>query len=264
MSAPMTPAQLQAQFKKWGIRANYVSGWDSPRSGRDDETGLNFGPVFGFGVHHTGDDAPDGLDHKVIRDGRSDLPGPLAQFGINDSGVVDVFTYLRANHFGGGDPRVLAAVKAENYDKYPPKTTKHQGSPGAVDGNDAFYGEECYYSGGHKMTDGQYESAILVPTAICDFYGWSAKAVIGHKEWSDYKVDPGGYDMAAIRLDIQTRLDEGPEGEKEDKDKKGPRLIMQSLLTEAIQAGKDAKSEQVRDVVEALKRERRRLRRHNQ
>ena len=42
---------------------------------------------------------------------------------------------LRANHAGGGDPAVLAAVASEDYGDYPPATHYHQGESGAVDGN---------------------------------------------------------------------------------------------------------------------------------
>jgi hypothetical protein len=134
----------------------------------------------------------------------------LAQAGLNDDGFIDLFTAGRANHAGGGDPRVLEAVKSENYAGYPPKTTKHQGEAGAVDGNDALYGLETYYSGLRRMTDAAYTSAVHFWAAVCDFHEWSAKSIIGHKEWSDYKIDPGHLDMKEFRADIQRAINFGP------------------------------------------------------
>lgn len=206
-TTPMTPAEWRVQLKKFKVEFREVGDFAKPTSGRDDETGLTFGPVFGVGIHHTGSDAPDINNRELIDNGRSDLAGPLAHSGLNDDGVIDMFTWKRANHFGGGDPDVLAAVKAEDYGKYPPHTDKHQGEAGAADGNDSFYGLEVYYSGGHPTTKLAYEAAVRWAAAICDFHGWSAKSVIGHKEWSDWKWDPGEIDMAVFRSDVQRILD---------------------------------------------------------
>ena len=205
MSTPITADQLLAQFKKWKVPYREIDGWRT--RGRDSFTGLTFGPVFGCVAHHTGDDAPDTADRNVIINGRSDLPGPLAQFGLNDDGVIDVISINRCNHAGGGDPRVLEAVKAESYGDYPPATHEHQGSPGATDGNDCFYGVETYYSGGKASTAAAYKTLVLLWAAVCDFHGWSAKSVIGHKEWSDWKSDPGHVDMKVLRADVQKALD---------------------------------------------------------
>jgi hypothetical protein len=204
----MTPTQWKKQLSRWGVEYREIPGWEHWE--RDDETGLKFGPVYGFIIHHTGDDAPDGADRALIHNGRTGLPGPLAQLGGNDDGVLDLHSAGRANHAGGGDPRVLEAVKAENYGKYPPKPRFHTGSNGAWDGNDNFYGLENYYSGKHKMTDKQYRTVIMTACAICEFHDWTAKSVIGHKEWSDWKSDPASHDMAVIRLDINENLRLGP------------------------------------------------------
>lgn len=212
MATPMTPDEIRSALRKWEIPFREVPGWDTPTSGRDDETGLVFGPVHGCVTHHTGDDAPDTANRSIIIHGRSDLPGPLAQFGLNDDGVVDLITCHRANHAGGGDPKVLQQVMDESYGDYPSPSHYHQGSTGAADGNDCFYGCEVYYSGLKSMTSKQYNSIVGLWTAICDHYGWSAKSVIGHKEWSDQKWDPGQIDMKVLRADIQKRLDAGSQG----------------------------------------------------
>lgn len=203
MSTPMTPDQIRAALKKFDVPFRELSGWETWN-----RNAVNaWGPVYGFGVHHTGDDAPDRADRRIVHDGRSDLPGPLAQFGCNDDGVIDLIGCGRANHFGGGDPNVLRAVIHESYDAYPPATHQHQGSAGAVDGNTHFYGVETYYSGKAAPTDVAYQSLVRLAAAVCDFHGWTAKSVIGHKEWSDWKVDPGNVDMAKFRADVQAVLD---------------------------------------------------------
>lgn len=203
-TTPMTPAQWKSQLKKFNVPFREVGDFAKATSGRDDETGLTFGPVFGCMIHHTGNDASDKVNRDLIDRGRSDLPGPLAHSGLNDDGTIDLITWKRANHAGGGDPDVLRAVKAENYGKYPPRTDKHNGEPGAVDGNDAFYGLEVYYY--KTLTKAQYKSMVGWAAAICDFHGWTSKSSIGHKEWSDWKPDPNLIDMAKFREDVQAKV----------------------------------------------------------
>jgi hypothetical protein len=232
-TTPMTAAQWRSQLKKFDVPFIELPTFTDPHSGRDDETGLHLGPMYGCGIHHTGDDAPDIADRKVIVNGRPDLPGPLATSGLRDDGVIEMVTTGRANHFGGGDPDVLRAVMAQSYGDYPPHTDKHQGEPGAVDGNDHFYGLETYYSGRHSMTDRQYASAVGWSAAICDFHGWSAKSVIAHKEWSDYKSDPGYVDMKIFRRDVQRMLD----AHKAVPTNKDEVMTRTPKITVAIQAG---------------------------
>ena len=212
MPTPMNADQIRSQLTRWGVTFHEMPNWDGPNSGRDDETGKVFGPVFGCVTHHTGSDGSDKNNRELILEGRSDLPGPLAQFGLNDNGVVDLFTPHRANHAGGGDPDVLQAVKDESYDDFPPDTHEHEGSDGAVDGNDCFYGCEAYYSGAHERTDVAYRTLVRLWAAICEFHGWPGKRVIGHREWSDIKPDPGHIDMRTLRSDVDAALAAGPDG----------------------------------------------------
>lgn len=208
MSTPMTAAQQLAQFKKWGITTHQHAGWET----HNRNSVGPFGPLNGFILHHTADDAADDLDLKVCWDGRSDLPGPLCQWGLRDDGTLDMIGNGRCNHAGTGDPGVLNAVVNESYGDYPPATHYHQGSSGGTDGNTHFYGCETYYSGGHPMTAAAYKTAVLLAAAICDFHGWTAKSAIGHKEWSDWKVDPGYVDMKVYRADVTAALKAGPAG----------------------------------------------------
>lgn len=225
----MTPDQWRKQLKKFDVPFREMPGWDKPNSGRDDETGLTFGPVYGGVQHHTGSDGPDKSNRDLIAKGRSDLPGPLAQAGLNDDGVIDLHTCHRANHAGGGDPMVLRAVRLQNYGDYPPHTNFHQGEPGAADGNDCFYGLEAYYFA--TLSDAMYNSMVGFWAAICDFHNWSSKAVIGHKEWSDWKPDPNLIDMRVFRKDIALRVAQ-PTGKPKPE---GPKLIRPNVAA-AIKA----------------------------
>lgn len=221
-STPMTPAQWESQLRKFKVPYRVIGDFADPGSGRDHETGLFFGPVYGGVQHHTGNDASDEVNRKLIDEGRPDLPGPLAQAGLADDGFIELFTAGRANHAGGGDPDVLRAVIDQKYGDYPPHTDKHQGEAGAVDGNDVFYGLEAYYY--KNLTPKMYKSMVGFWAAICDFHGWTAKAVIGHKEWSDWKPDPNLIDMKQLRLDIQARIDA-----QGDKKPDGPKLVTPNI-----------------------------------
>lgn len=216
MATPLTADEIVALFKEWDIPfREHTIGGVSWRNHNRDAVGA-FGPVNGFMNHHTADDAPDTLDLQVCWKGRppgpSYLPGPLVQFGLDDGGTVDLIGHGRCNHAGGGDPHVLTAVVDEKYGDYPPPTHYHEGSAGATDGNTHFYGMEIYYSGGHPMTTAARTTQIKVNAAICWKHGWTAKSAIGHKEWSDWKIDPGFEDMAQFRRDVQAAIDAGPKG----------------------------------------------------
>lgn len=233
MSTPLTATQQLAAFDEWDITYHTHPGWENHR--RDPDHG-SWGPVYGCVTHHTADDAADDLDFKVCWNGRSDLPGPLVQYGLRDDGSLDLIGNGRCNHAGGGDPQVLQAVMNESYGDYPPPTQEHEGSSGAVDFNTHFYGVEIYYSGGHKMTDKQYATLVKLWAAICTKHGWSAKSVIGHKELSDWKIDPGFVDMKVLRKDIQDAIDAGPSGHQvpPPPDQKFPELYdIQLLLMKA-------------------------------
>lgn len=265
-TTPMTADQWRHQLKKFDVPFREIGNWDDPRSGRGDETGLQYGPVYGAGIHHTGNDGLDSMNRDLIRKGRSDLSGPLAQSGLNDDGVIDMITVGRANHFGGGDPDVLMAVRTENYKDYPPHTDKHQGEPGAVDGNDHFYGLETYYW--KTLTKVQYRSMVGWAACICDFHQWTAKSVIGHKEWSDWKPDPNLIDMKVFRRDVDDRIDAVNNTRPEKP--AGPKLLTPNI-SKAIRANikyhkvlQDITSPQVTDdiptMIAELKKQRRALR----
>lgn len=213
MVAALTSAEIRAAFAHWKVPADYEPGWERRSNGNP------WGDVTMLVMHHTGDDMSDAASGRVLRDGYSGLRGPLAQFAPKDTGRLLVIAAGPANHAGSGDPKVLAAVRAESYRDYPPKTTKGYKEPGSVGGNSISYGWESMYAGRNDPTINplQYRVAVLSQAAITWALDkkdtknvWTSKSTIGHKEWQEGKPDPAGIDMKVQRADIQWCLDNGP------------------------------------------------------
>ncbi|MFB9524045.1 peptidoglycan recognition protein family protein [Streptomyces cremeus] len=126
------------------------------------------------------------------------MPGPLCHGVITKDGHIHLVGYGRTNH-AGGDPRVLARVTAEDYGTRPPAPTK--GNVDGTDGNRHFYGFECENAGDGRdpWLSIQLTGIEQASVALCRAHGWTTKSVIGHLEWSDNKVDPGGFTMPDLR-----------------------------------------------------------------
>ncbi len=204
MATPMTADQFLRQLQKWGVRYVESSGWRT----RNRNSAGAWGPVEGLLLHHTGDDAPDDADQKVLTNGRSDLPGPLCHWGMRDDGTAVLIGWGRANHAGRGAANVRAAVLSEDYGARPPYPGED-----AVDGNALFYGQETMYSGAQAPTSAAYRNTVRIFAAVCDFHGWSGRSCIGHREWTSRKPDPGHLDMTQFRADVDALLEAGPGGD---------------------------------------------------
>uniref|UniRef100_UPI00202ED602 peptidoglycan recognition protein family protein n=1 Tax=Streptomyces sp. MSC1_001 TaxID=2909263 RepID=UPI00202ED602 len=207
MAAPLTADQIVKALRDEGVKVVEVRGW---RTNNRNHVG-QWGPVHGIMLHHTV--TPKTMSAvSMCFDGIENLPGPLCHGVIRRDGTVHLVGNGRANHAGGGDPDVLAAVIAENYGTRPPATNEHQGSDGAVDGNARFYGFECENLGDGKdpWPAVQVEAMVRASAALARALDWGAKSVIGHLEWSDWKSDPKGPDnvvaMPGLRLRIAERL----------------------------------------------------------
>lgn len=217
MARALTADEILAAMRRWGIPYVEVPGWRTRGNGRA------WGDVTGFMWHHTGDDAPDSADLAIVTNGRAGLSGPLCNFGLDDHGNVHLVAAGPANHAGGGDQRVLDAVRAESYTTAPPAPRfTHQdllnGVAGAVLGNPLLYGVECfYYAEDHPA---QWAMMPKLAAAIIDALDridtantWTARSGIGHKEWQRGKIDPrtfAGDTMATLRSHTQAWLDAGP------------------------------------------------------
>ncbi|MER6331867.1 N-acetylmuramoyl-L-alanine amidase [Streptomyces sp. NPDC001034] len=201
MATPMTASTFLDALHAEGVTIAETGNWQTHnRAGHG-----AWGPVNGVMIHHTA--GTSGIVDYCYN-GSAALPGPLCHGVIDKQGTVHLVGNGRANHAGGGDPRVLDAVIAESYGDRPPAPHQHEGSAGAVDGNARFYGFECVNLGdGHDpWPDAQLEAIERVAAAICRHHGWSAKSVIGHLEWSDWKSDPRGFDMHDMRARVDKRL----------------------------------------------------------
>lgn len=206
MAAPMTVAQTRAQMRKWGVQFKEHPGWTTnKRPG-------SFAPV-GLVIHHTGSDAGQNsasYDRFLFDEGRpaEGIPGPLCQAACEMDGDLILGAIGRANHAGSGSASTLKLVQAGKAST----TGTIKPGPDGTNGNGWLYGLEVKFDGGQPMTGKAYDSAVRWAAAICDFYGWSAGRVIGHKEWSSRKPDPGSTFMGKFRADVAARLKAGPGG----------------------------------------------------
>lgn len=194
-TAPMTSTQWRTRLEAEGVRATYSAQWAT--AGRDSATGKTFGPVHGVAIHHTA--GSNSL--AVVRDGRSDLPGPLAHAHLAKTGTVTQLSVKRCNHFGTMAQNAYDAVLAETSPHPVPSTSE------PVDGNDVMYGLEIENLGNGKdpYPTVQYDQAVRWAAAICRHHGWSADSVIGHKEGTKRKIDPS-FNMTLFRVAVAERL----------------------------------------------------------
>jgi hypothetical protein len=202
MATAMTPAQWRAALNKWRVDYSEYPGWTG--RGRPGD----FAPR-GVMVHHTGSDSgqSSSYDDFLFAEGRPDLPAPLCNVATDMDGDLHVGADGRANHAGAGSQSVLNAVTFESHNGY--VTELDPGTDGPI-GNGYFYGNEVKYDGGQPMTPAQYRTAVLTAAAICDHHGWTALSVIGHREWTRRKPDPGNCNMAKFRRDVRDTLAVGP------------------------------------------------------
>src|SRR5688572_8434911 len=93
---------LPEVLEKAGLKVATVEGWEE--RGRDE-----MGPVRGVLCHHTaGRRAGNMPSLGTLINGRSDLPGPLAQLGLGRDGTFYVIAAGRCNHAGRGVWREVA------------------------------------------------------------------------------------------------------------------------------------------------------------
>ncbi|MFF4184437.1 peptidoglycan-binding protein [Streptomyces sp. NPDC001691] len=242
MSTPLSAEAFVSALRAEGVSVVEIDGW---REHNRNHKGA-WGPVNGVIVHHTVSSGTD-ASVRLCYDGYDELPGPLCHGVIAKDGTVHLVGNGRANHAGGGDPAVLDAVIAENYGDRPPATRQHEGSSGAVDGNARFYGFECVNlgDGSDPWPAAQLDAIERVSAALCRAHGWSAKSVIGHLEWSDWKSDPHGFAMASLRARIAARLAGKPVSDSSAaftaaQNATGPRRFQPFPGAEFFTAGRDS------------------------
>lgn len=153
----------------------------------DRGTGGTMGDIWGTMIHHTGN-----VNETValIRDGRSDLAGPLSQGLITPDGIFHLIAVGPCNHAGIG-----------NY-----------ADIGQNQGNQRLIGFECAYNGSGPWPQKQIITMRDATAAISKKLGKkAANSVVGHKEYANkppnVKVDPGNMDMNWFRGEVQKDLD---------------------------------------------------------
>lgn len=166
------------------LKVAEVDGWQD--RGRGD-----MGPVVGVICHHTA--GPAGLNmpslHTLVN-GRSDLPGPLAQLGLGRDGTYYVIAAGRCNHAGRGIWQ------------------------GLTRGNTNFIGIEAENTGlkDDPWPDVQIDAYHRGVAAILLKIGKSAEFCAGHKEYAlprGRKSDPS-FDMQKFREEVSTLLESRP------------------------------------------------------
>lgn len=204
MAVPLSATALVAALRAEGCRIVEMRTW---RTHNRNHRGA-WGPVNGVMLHHT---ATTGTQRTVdlCYDGYAELPGPLCHGVIAKDGTVYLVGYGRTNHAGLGDIDVLNAVIAETQLPAPNENN--------TDGNARFYGFECENLGDNKdpWAVAQVDAMIRVSAAICRAHRWGGggdTSVIGHKEWTNTKIDPRGpfaggqLSMPKIRAAVVERL----------------------------------------------------------
>ncbi|MFI2430260.1 peptidoglycan-binding protein [Streptomyces sp. NPDC018693] len=200
MATPLSADALTSALRAEGVTVVEHPGW---RTHNRNHRGT-WGPVNGVIIHHT---VTSGTTPSVelCFNGHSTLPGPLCHGVIAKDGTVHLVGHGRTNHAGTGDADVLNAVITERTPLPPPNQNN-------TDGNARFYGFECVNLGDGKdpWPEPQLDAIVRTSAAICRAHGWSARSVIGHKEWTNTKIDPRGFAMTDLRDRIAARLTKRP------------------------------------------------------
>lgn len=171
-------------LERWGLDVELVPGWE--RRGQP----FRAAPSIVVG-HHTATSARARGDLPtlaVLRDGRSDLPGPLCQIGLGRSGRVYVVASGKANHAGRGAWKGLTDSART-------------------------IGVEVEHPGTGPWTAAQLRAFDLTAAALLDGLGSPASHYAGHREWAlpaGRKVDPGGVNLTAQRARVRELLSRGP------------------------------------------------------
>lgn len=144
------------------------------------DRGRDLDSVEGVVWHHTASTVhtSDTAMERILRDGRRDLPGPLAQLGLRRDGTFVTVAGGRANHNG--------------YGKW---------------GNNSI-GVEAYNDGvGEPWPTAQVGAWVAGTAAICRHLGLDAGQVLGHKETDPRrKIDPAGIDMGVMRGRVESAI----------------------------------------------------------
>lgn len=124
---------------------------------------------------------------RIVRDGRADLNGPIANACIDRAGRWHVLAAGRCN-----------------------TTIAGTAGPFAGQGNTHALGiEACNDNAGEPWPAVQYQAYVTGVAAICRRMGWSESRVVGHREHTPgHKTDPT-FGMNAFRALVRERIEMG-------------------------------------------------------
>ena len=183
---PYSLRWLPQVLKDAGLKVAVVDGWENRGHG-------DVGTIAGVICHHTAGPRRGNMPSLgILKNGRRDLPGPLAQLGLGRDGTFYVVAAGRCYHAGSGVWQ------------------------GITTGNSSFIGIEAENTGGaddFPWPSVQLEAYQRGVAAILKRIGRSAHHCAGHREYatpSGRKIDPS-FDMEAFRSSVAAILaDEAP------------------------------------------------------
>ena len=171
---------LAEALRREGLKVVERPGWKTRGSS-------TFSPR-GTVCHHTGPwSTVEGMV-RLCENGRSDLPGPLANVVLAPDGTCYVIAAGRANHAGPGGYKGLS-------------------------GNTSVFGIEAIHSGSHTQPwpQAQMDAYYKLCAAMARLRGFSPDYVCSHKEWAPTrKYDPVNVDMNAFRATVGRLLGTQP------------------------------------------------------
>lgn len=222
----MLLTDLANACRKSGLDVVEVAGWRT--RGHGEMTAVET-----IVCHHTATSKAASGDYPslaIVRDGRSDLPGPLSQLGLGRSGTVYVIAAGVSWHAG------------ETF-------TDSQDNWHAI-------GIEAEADGLSSWPDEQIDAYARLCAALCEHYDLDVTRVQGHKEVAapkGRKVDPN-FDMTAFRQAVASvQEDDMPFTEKE------LRAIIREETEAAIKPTDDVVRAKLSRANEALREANRRL-----
>lgn len=171
----MMLTDLADACRKSGLPVVEVDGWKTRGHGE-------MFAVNSLVLHHTATSAKALGDYpslRIVRDGRSDLPGPLSQVGLGRNGTVYVIAAGVCYHAGATF--------------YPRQDNWHA------------IGIEAEHDGVSPWPTVQHAAYVRLVSALADHYGIPLSNVQGHKEVAKplgRKVDPN-FDMTAFRARVK-------------------------------------------------------------
>lgn len=192
MSRGISPAELRAG----GLHVTEITGWQDRHHGST----ADFKPEF-FIFHHTAGTKSLG----IVTNGRPDLDGPLCDFHVPKSGMINFVSDGVAWHAGSGSSKVLVRVRA---DLAPLGDASALRLTDDTNGNTRSYGAECENlgTGSDPWPEEQLNAMALLGALVCRKHGWTANRCVGHREWTARKPDPRGFPMTELRARIRWLL----------------------------------------------------------